>query len=111
MILRVVILHGRPYDIHTFVDRTDFRVSDVQPRGVAPTSAAFRDDGDMSVSFEHSQGHVTHVLDVAVKPQVLQHIVFAQVTSACERERTPSGRRPTTQRVEVTGRSAPRRWC
>jgi hypothetical protein len=38
----------------------------------------------MSVSFEHSQGDVTYVFDIAVKPQVLQHIMFAQSTSAGE---------------------------
>lgn len=38
----------------------------------------------MPVSFEHSQGDVTHVLNIAVKPEVLQHIMLTQATSACE---------------------------
>jgi hypothetical protein len=38
----------------------------------------------VSVSFEHSQGDVTDVFDIAVKPQVLQHIMFAQPPPASE---------------------------
>jgi hypothetical protein len=45
----------------------------------------------MSVPFEHRQGDVADMLDIAVEPGVLEHIVFADEHEATTQARSLPG--------------------